>query len=160
MRIEKTYIVRDMQEKYQKSTLLVVTSYHGMKAQQNGAIRTSIAEAKGTFHVVPNRLLKLALPETAEEKFKDSLTGANALAATDGDLVELAKAIKKFADDNKNFEIRCGLQKALYSMLVSALQGPIRKLACFGNVLITNTVRVLDQVAQKKGEGAAAPAAE
>ena len=109
MRIEKTYIVRDMQEKYQKSTLLVVTSYHGMKAQQNGAIRTSIAEAKGTFHVVPNRLLKLALPETAEEKFKDSLTGANALAATDGDLVELAKAIKKFADDNKNFEIRCGL---------------------------------------------------
>jgi hypothetical protein len=45
-------------------------------------------------------------------------------------------------------------------MLVSALQGPIRKLACFGNVLITNTVRVLDQVAQKKGEGAAAPAAE
>ena len=33
MRIEKTYIVRDMQEKYQKSTLLVVTSYHGMKAR-------------------------------------------------------------------------------------------------------------------------------
>ena len=180
MRIEKTYIVRDMQEKYQKSTLLVVTSYHGMKAQQNGALRSGIAEANGTFHVVPNRLLKIALPETAEEKFKDSLQGANALAATDGDLVELAKVIKKFADDNKNFEIRCGLlelsryltadevkalaalpsKKALYSMLVSALQGPIRKLACFGNVLITNTVRVLDQVAQKKGEGAAAPAAE
>lgn len=178
MRIEKTYIVRDMQEKYANSSLLVVTSYHGMKAQQNGAIRASIAEAKGTYHVIPNRLLKIALPETAEDAFKSSLKGANALAATDGDLVELAKAIKKFADENKNFEIRCGLlelsryltadevkaladlpsKKVLYSMLVSALQGPIRKLACFGNVLITNTVRVLDQIAQKKGEGAAAPA--
>lgn len=180
MRIEKTYIVRDLKEKYANSSLLIVTSYHGMKAQQNGALRAGVAEAKGTYHVVANRLLKLALPETAEESFKESLKGANALAATDGDLVELAKVIKKFADDNKNFEIRCGLlelsryltadqvkelaslpsKKALYSMLVSALQGPIRKLAVFGNVLITNTVRVLDQVAQKKAGSASAPAAE
>ena len=180
MRIEKTYIVRDMQEKYSKSTLLVITSYHGMKAQQNGALRSSIAEAKGTFHVVPNRLLKLALPETADEKFKESLTGANALAATDGDLVELAKVIKKFADDNKDFEIRCGLLELsryltaeevktlaslpskhdLYAMLACVLQAPIRNLACFGNVLLGNTVRALDQIAKKKGEGAPAPAAE
>ena len=48
----------------------------------------------------------------------------------------------------------------LYAMLACVLQAPIRNLACFGNVLLGNTVRALDQIAKKKGEGAPAPAAE
>lgn len=186
MRIEKEYIVEELKNRYAASNLLVVTTYHGLGAENMNDLRAKVSEASGTINIVPNRLLKRALPDSADPAFTDILQGPNAIAATQEDIVELSKALKTFADGNKVFEIRGGLlelktylsqaeiislaslppKEILQAQLAGALQGPIRKLAVLFNTLLGNTVRVLDQVAKLKEEGgtaavkAAAPAEE
>jgi large subunit ribosomal protein L10 len=180
MRIEKEYIVEELKKRYAASNLLVVTTYHGLEVETMNELRGKVSEASGTINIVPNRLLKRALPDSAAPAFKDILQGPNAIAATQEDIVELSKALKTFADDNKAFEIRGGLlelktylnqadiislaslppKEILHAQLAGTLQGPIRKLAVLFNTLLGNTVRVLDQVAKLKEEGAAVEKAE
>jgi large subunit ribosomal protein L10 len=176
MRIEKEYIVEELKNRYAASNLMVVTTYHGLGAENMNELRGKVSEANGTINIVPNRLLKRALPDGADPAFSDILQGPNAIAATEEDIVELSKALKAFADDNKTFEIRGGLlelktylnqadiislaslppKEILQAQLAGALQGPIRKLAVLFNTLLGNTVRVLDQVAKLKEEGGGA----
>jgi large subunit ribosomal protein L10 len=176
MRIEKEYIVEELKNRYAASNLLVVTTYHGLGAETMNELRGKVSKASGTINIVPNRLLKRALPDSTDPAFTDILQGPNAVAATREDIVALSKALKGFADSNKAFEIRGGLlelktylnqadiislaslppKEILHAQLAGALQGPIRKLAVLFNTLLGNTVRVLDQIAKLKEESGTA----
>ena len=178
MRIEKTYIVEELQQRYQDSALLVLTTYHGLSADQLGELRSKIADSHGTFSVVKNRLLKRALPDSSADEFDDLLLGPNAVAATTGDVVSLAKALKDYSKQHSSLEIRGGLldmstvltaeqinelaalpsREVLLSRLIGTMQGPVRGLVTIFSTLLGNTVRALDQIAKLKAE--AAPAVE
>jgi len=179
MRIEKEYVIEELKQRYADSNLMVVTSYHGIKSDAMGELRGKVYNKKATINIVPNRLLKRAMPDSIDPAFNDLLHGANAVAATAGDIVELSKMLKEFADKNKTFEIRGGLlemhkflsqadiislaslppKQVLQAQLVCALQGPIRKLAVLFNTMLSNMVRVLDEIAKvKEQEGGAAAA--
>lgn len=174
MRIEKKYIVKELNERYSSSSLMVITSYQGLVSNKIDELRTKVSGANANINVIPNRLLKRALPADVSEKFVEALSGANAIATTSGDVVELSKALKEFADENKGFEIKAGLlelknflnnadiidlaslppKQVLQAQLVCALQGPIRKFAVLFNTMLSNAVRVIDQIAEKKGGSA------
>jgi len=176
MRVEKEYIVEELKNRYAASNLLVVTSYHGLGSESMNDLRGQVSGSKGKINIASNRLVKRALPEGIDQEFADILRGPNAFATTQEDIVDLAKALKKFADDNKTFEIRGGLlelknylsqadivalaslppKQILQAQLASALQGPIRKLAVLFSTLLGNTVRVLDQISKKKEEAGGA----
>ena len=185
MRPEKKYIAEELKERYANNALMIVTSYHGLTAENMNDLRTSAYNTNGRVDVVKNRLLKRILPESIEkEPLDDLLKGPSAIAATDEDIVALAKAISEFAKENKTLKIRGGIlelskvlnenditalaslpsKEILLARLLAAIKGPVTNITCLLNTMVTNMVRVLDQVAKAKaeaGEGTeAAPVAE
>lgn len=179
MRIEKHYIAKEMEERYQGSSLMVVAGYHGLNANDMTKLRARVAEQQGVLNVVKNRIAKRVLEGKAGEEFAKLLRGPNAIAATRGDAVALAKALTQFAKENNALVIRGGLldvsrfltaeeiaglaalppREVLLARLLAGLQGPARNLTYLFSTMLGNLVRVLDQVGKKKAEGGAAPAA-
>lgn len=179
MRIEKQYIAKEMEERYQGSSLMVVAAYHGLKANDMTKLRARVAEQQGVLNVVKNRIAKRVLEGKAGEEFAKLLRGPNAIAATRGDAVALAKALTQFAKENNALVIRGGLldlsrfltaeeiaglaalppREVLLARLLAGLQGPARNLTYLFSTMLGNLVRVLEQVGKKKAEGGAAPAA-
>ncbi|MCX7846864.1 MAG: 50S ribosomal protein L10 [bacterium] len=170
MRIEKTYIAKEMEERYRGSTLMVVTGYHGLNANEMTKLRSRLAEQQGVLNVVKNRIVKRVM-EGAGEEFLQLLRGPNAIAATRGDAVALAKVLTQFAKENNALVIRGGLlelkrflsaeeiaglaalppREVLLARLLGGLQGPARNLVGLLSTMMGNLVRVLDQVGKKKG---------
>ena len=91
--VVKELMVDELQRAYAKSTLLIAANYHGITSARMGALRSKLAEVKGSVHVVKNRLIKRALPNGSCADFATLLDGPTALAATRGDAVALAKAL-------------------------------------------------------------------
>ncbi|MCX7003481.1 MAG: 50S ribosomal protein L10 [bacterium] len=175
--VVKELMVDELQRAYEKSTLLIAANYHGITSARMGALRSKLAEVKGSVHVVKNRLIKRALPNGSCADFATLLDGPTALAATRGDAVALAKALIQFAKENNAMVIRGGIldmtrvvsaddikslstlppREVLLAKLLGTMQGPVRNFVSLLSTLIGNMVRVLDQVA--KAKAAAAPAA-
>ena len=186
MRPEKKYIAEELKERYANNSLMIVTSYHGLTSENMNDLRTSVFNNNGRIDVVKNRLLKRILPDDIEKNPLDELLkGPSAIAATDSDIVALAKIISEFAKETKTLKIRGGIlelskvlnaeditalaslpsKEILLARLLAAIKGPVTNITCLLNTMVTNMVRVLDQVAKAKaeaGEGvaAAAPAEE
>jgi large subunit ribosomal protein L10 len=177
--VVKELMVGELQQAYEKSTLLVAASYHGITSARMTVLRNKLAEAKGSMHVVKNRLLQRALPDDSRTELAGLLKGPTALAATRGDAVALAKALIQFAKENEALVIRGGMldmtrrlsaddikalstmpsREVLLSKLIGTMQGPLRGFVSLLNTMVGNVVRVVDQVAKAKAAGAPAPAA-
>jgi len=173
MRIEKQYIAKEMEERYHGSTLLVVAAYHGLNANDMTKLRARVAEQQGVLNVVKNRIAKRVVGAAAGEEFIQLMKGPNAIAATRGDAVALAKAMTQFAKENNALVIRGGLldasryltaeeiaglaalppREVLLARLLAGLQGPARNLVYLFSTMMGNLVRVLDQVGKKKPAG-------
>jgi len=172
MRSEKKYILQELRDKYYGSSLMVVTSYHGLPSDKMTKLRNQLFGAKAKFMIIPNRMTKKAMPEIADTNFGKILLGPNALAATTSDIVELAKALKTFADEVKNFEIKGGMldctsyltkadiialaslppRQVLLGQVVGTLAAPIRNTAGTLYQLLAGFARVVDALAQKKNQ--------
>jgi len=175
--VVKELMVDELQHAYAKSTLLIAANYHGITSARMGALRSKLAEVKGSVRVVKNRLIKRALPNGDGADFATLLDGPTALAATRGDAVALAKALIQFAKENNAMVIRGGIldmtrvvsaddikalstlppREVLLAKLLGTMQGPVRSFVSLLSTLLGNMVRVLDQVAKVKA--AAAPEA-
>ena len=114
--------------------------------------------------VIKNKILERAVEGTDYEDLKSTFVGPTAVAFSDEDAIAPAKILKKFADDHEALEIKGGFiekkvqtldkineyatmpsREDLLSMLASALQDPMRKIA-----------RAVKAVADKKSEEEAA----
>lgn len=177
--VVKELMVGELQQAYEHSTLLVATSYHGITAAHMTVLRNKLAEAKGSMHVVKNRLVQRALPDGSCAELAGLLKGPTALAATRGDAIALAKALIQFAKEHEALVIRGGVldmtrrlspdeikalatlpsREVLLSKLIGTLQGPLRGFVALLHTMLGNVVRVVDQVAKVKAAGAPAPAA-
>ncbi len=186
MRPEQKYIVDELKERYAKNSLMIVASYHGLTAKNMNDLRTSVFDIEGRVDIVKNRLLKRIMPEDVEiEPLNSLLKGPSTVAATDNDIVALAKALSEFAKANEQLEIRGGIlelskilnaddiialaslppREILLSRLLGAVKGPVTNFTRLLDTMVTNVVRVIDQVAKAKEEAGetvaeAAPAEE
>jgi len=173
MRPEQKYIAEELKERYAKNNLMIVASYHGLTAENMNDLRTSVFNIEGRVDVLKNRLLKRILPEDIDRESLDSLLkGPSTIAATDNDIVALAKALSEFAKENKELKIRGGLlelskiltadeiadlaslppKEILLSRLLAAVKGPVTNITRLLDTMVTNVVRVIDQVAKAKEE--------
>jgi len=73
MRPEQKYIAEELKERYAKSALMIVASYHGLTAKDMNDLRTSVFKNEGRVDVVKNRLLKRILPENVDREPLDLL---------------------------------------------------------------------------------------
>ena len=89
---------------------MIVASYQGLSAEDMNDYRSAIINSNGTVNIVKNRLLKIALPQDIDkDALNELLTGSSSIAATDGDIIALAKSISDFAKEQESLSIRGGL---------------------------------------------------
>lgn len=159
---KKAAIVEEVFEKFQSASSVVVVDYRGLTVEEVTDLRKQLRDAGVKMSVIKNKILDRAVEGTDYEDLKSTFVGPTAVAFSDEDPIAPAKILKNFADDHDALEIKGGFiekkvktldeineyatmpsREDLLSMLASALQDPMRKIA-----------RAVKAVADKEDEAA------
>lgn len=161
---KKAEAVKNVNEMLTNAETAIVVDYRGLTVAEVTDLRKQLRDAGIKMMVIKNKILERAVEGTDYEDLKSTFVGPTAVAFSDEDAIAPAKILKKFADDHEALEIKGGSiekkvqtldkineyatlpsREDLLSMLASALQDPMRKIA-----------RAVKAVADKKSEEEAA----
>ena len=106
---EKKRIAEELQGRFEKSTIVILTDYTGLNVESMNALRRKLREANAEYQVAKNSLLVRASEGNDVALIKDQFKGPSAVALSYEDPVAPAKALTDFVKDNKNFEIKVGV---------------------------------------------------
>jgi large subunit ribosomal protein L10 len=156
----KKQVVAEIADKFRASKSTIIVDYRGLNVAEVTELRKQLREAGVEFKVYKNTLTRRALAEVGLEGLDEVLTGPNAIAFSNDDVVAPAKILNEFAKTHEALKIKAGViegnvatveevkalanlpsREGLLSMLLSVLQAPIRNFA-----LVTKAV------AEKKEE--------
>ena len=104
---DKATAVAEITEQFKSSTATLVTEYRGLSVANLAELRRSLS-GTATYTVAKNTLIKRAAAEAGIEGLDELFAGPTAIAFVNGEAVDAAKAIKKFAKDNKALVIKGG----------------------------------------------------
>ncbi len=140
--------VEEIAVKFKAAASVVVVDYRGLTVGQATELRKQLREAGVEFKVYKNTLSRRAAEIAGLEGINEFLTGPNAIAFSNEDVVAPAKIINDFAKKNEALEIKAGIiegnvssaedvkalaelpsREGLLSMLLSVLQAPVRNFA-------------------------------
>ncbi len=164
IRPEKKAIAAELDERIAGALYMILADYTGMDMPQTTELKKNLRDNDATFNVVNNRMLKRALDDQATEMLK----GQTALIYGAGDVVEVAKVIKKFSEANKKPVVRGGFlegkaitgeevielaklpsKDVLRAQLLGTLQAPCSQLVGVLDQKVASLVYVLDAVKTK-----------
>ena len=150
------------------STLFLLENT-GLNVNDVNVLRSEIRKTEGTYKVVKNSVVKLAVEGTDLEVITPLMTGPKTLAFTDGDAVALAKALKTFIKNHPELTIQQAYlegqlldakaaekiadlpsREELIAKLLYVLQSPIRRLAVALNSPIQQLAAVVGQIAESQ----------
>jgi large subunit ribosomal protein L10 len=151
---QKKEIVKDLHEKFSRSKIIIITDYKGLDVTTINDLRRKLGAEEIEYKVVKNSLLIRASEETDCALIKDYFKGPSAVALSYDDPIAPAKVLTKFAEENKQLEIKIGVMdgKVLdVSALkkISTLPGREELLGQFlsvANGVVARFVRVLNAV--------------
>jgi large subunit ribosomal protein L10 len=155
--------VEEITEKFKGAATAVVVDYRGLNVSQITELRKQLREAGVEFKVYKNTMTRRATEVAGLAGLNEHLTGPNAIAFSNEDVVAPARILNDFAKKNEKLEIKAGViegtiasaadiqalaelpsREGLLSMLLSVLQAPMRNFA-----LVTKAV-----AEQKEEQGA------
>ncbi len=144
----KQTVVEEIVGKFQNAASVVVVDYRGLTVGQVTELRKQLREAGVELKVYKNTLVRRATEQVGHTELNEVLTGPNAIAFSNEDVVAPARIINNFAKENEALEIKAGLiegnfatleevkalaelpsREGLLSMLLSVLQAPMRNFA-------------------------------
>ena len=144
----KQQVVTEIADKLRASKSTIVVDYRGLTVSEATELRKQLREAGVEFKVYKNSLTRRAAESVEMAELNEFLTGPNAIAFSNEDVVAPAKVLNDFAKDHEALEIKAGViegklvtldevkaiatlpsREGLLSMLLSVLQAPIRNLA-------------------------------
>ncbi|MBP0827725.1 50S ribosomal protein L10 [Bacillus anthracis] len=144
----KQQVVTEIADKLRASKSTIVVDYCGLTVSEATELRKQLREAGVEFKVYKNSLTRRAAESAEMAELNEFLTGPNAIAFSNEDVVAPAKVLNDFAKDHEALEIKAGViegklvtldevkaiatlpsREGLLSMLLSVLQAPIRNLA-------------------------------
>jgi large subunit ribosomal protein L10 len=144
----KKQIVVEIADKLKASKSTVVVDYRGLNVAELTELRKQLREAGIDFKVYKNSMTRRAADAVELSGLNEALTGPNAIAFSNEDVVAPAKIINDFAKKHEALEIKAGViegnvasvedvkalaelpsREGLLSMLLSVLQAPIRNFA-------------------------------
>jgi len=150
------------------STLFLVSN-RGLDVNEVNELRSQVRHANGSYRVVKNSVVKLAVQGTPMEGLTPFLAGPNALAYTAGDGLALAKALREFIKNHPALAFeRAYLEgqvvdsveaakiadlpsrEQLVSKLLFLLQSPMRRLAVVLNGPVQKLAVALHAIAEQK----------
>jgi len=144
----KQQVVTEIADKLRESKSTIVVDYRGLTVSEATELRKNLREAGVEFKVYKNSLTRRAAESVEMAELNEFLTGPNAIAFSNEDVIAPAKVLNDFAKDHEALEIKAGViegklvsldevkaiatlpsREGLLSMLLSVLQAPIRNLA-------------------------------
>ncbi|PFF31268.1 50S ribosomal protein L10 [Bacillus thuringiensis] len=144
----KQQVVTEIADKLRASKSTIVVDYRGLTVSEATELRKQLREAGVEFKVYKNSLTRRAAESAEMAEINEFLTGPNAIAFSNEDVVAPAKVLNDFAKNHEALEIKAGViegklvtldevkaiatlpsREGLLSMLLSVLQAPIRNLA-------------------------------
>mgnify|MGYP003455299963 CR=1 FL=1 len=144
----KKHIVQEIADKLKASKSTIVVDYRGLNVAEVTELRKQLRDAGIEFKVYKNTLTRLAAESAEIAELNSVLTGPNAIAFSNEDVIAPAKILNDFAKKHEALEIKAGViegnvasveevkalaelpsREGLLSMLLSVLQAPIRNLA-------------------------------
>jgi large subunit ribosomal protein L10 len=105
----KKRIAEDLQERFKKSTLVILTDYKGLDVSSMNLLRRKLREVNAEYQVAKNSLLVRASEGNDVSLIKDQFKGPSAVALSNDDPVAPAKVLTDFVKENKKFEIKVGV---------------------------------------------------
>ena len=160
----KQPVVNEIKELLTDAQSAVLVSYRGITVEQDTAMRKELREADVEYKVYKNTMIRFAIQGTEFEALADDLKGPTAVVISKTDATAPARILSNFAKTADALELKCGVVEGTYydaaginaiasipsrdellSKLLGSMQSPI-----------TNFARVIKQIAEKDGEGAAA----
>lgn len=159
---KKAEMVKQTTDMLNAAQSAIVVDYRGLTVAEVTDLRKQLRDAGIQMSVIKNKILDRAVEGTDYEDLRSIFVGPTAVAFSDEDPIAPAKILKKFADDHDALEIKGGFieksvktldeineyanmpgREELLSMLASALQDPMRKIA-----------RAVKAIADKEDEAA------
>ena len=144
----KTAAIEEAKKVFAEYSDFIFTNYRGLTVEQITTLRDKLREKDVPLKVIKNNFAKVAFDEMKVENVADYLTGPTAIAMVKDDPNETAKILFDFAKDVPALEIKGGYvskeiydtakleaiskvpgKKQLIAMFMSALNGPVQKLA-------------------------------
>jgi len=144
----KQQVVTEIADKLRESKSTIVVDYRGLTVSEATELRKNLREAGVEFKVYKNSLTRRAAESVEMAELNEFLTGPNAIAFSNEDVVAPAKVLNDFATKHEALEIKAGViegklvsldevkaiatlpsREGLLSMLLSVLQAPMRGLA-------------------------------
>lgn len=104
---KNTESLAELKNRFADIDSVFITEYRGLTVAQITELRRALG-SDVQYSVAKNTLIKLAAKEAGIEGLDDILTGPTAVAFIKGEAVDAAKAMKKFASENKAFVIKGG----------------------------------------------------
>ena len=106
---EKKRIADDLQERFNKSMIVILTDYKGLDVSAMNTLRRKLRAANAEYQVAKNSLLVRASEGNDVTLIKDQFKGPSGVALSYDDPVAPAKVLTDFIKENKNFEIKVGV---------------------------------------------------
>ena len=163
----KQPIVEEISANIKDAQSVVLVDYLGLSVAEDTQLRKQLREAGVTYKVYKNTLMNFAFKGTDFESLAPMLDGPNAIAISTTDATAPARILNDFAKEAEALQFKSGVVAGTYydeagiktlanipsrdtliSKLLGSLQSPV-----------TNMARVLNQIAEAKGNGEE-PAAE
>jgi len=159
----KQPVVDEISANIDGAQALVLVDHRGLTVQQDTELRKKLREAGVFYKVYKNTMMNFAFKGTAFEGLSDLLNGPSAIAVSKDDATAPARVIFEFAKTAKNLEVKGGVVEGTVldiKGLEEVSQIPSREIL-LGRLLgsmqspVSNFARVIKQIAEKDGEGAA-----
>jgi large subunit ribosomal protein L10 len=121
--VEKQNIVKDLQDRFSRSKVVIVTDYKGLDVITLNDLRRALRAAQCEYRVVKNTLLIRASEQSDISLIKDDFKGPNAVALSFDDPVAPARVLTEFAKAHDKLEIKMGVMngKVLNANAIRAL---------------------------------------
>ena len=166
-RNEKATVVTDVTAQVARSQTLALAEYRGLTVEHLNTLRKTAREKGVYLHVLKNTLARRAVKGTPFEVASDAMVGP-LIYGFSADPVAAAKVVSDFAKTNDRLIVKAGAHagKALDAKGVASLASIPSKEVLLSQLLglmqspVARIARVLAMVAEKRGGGAEAPAAE
>jgi large subunit ribosomal protein L10 len=106
---QKKQIANDLQGRFEKSTIVILTDYKGLDVESMNALRRKLRAANAEYQVVKNSLLVRASEGNDIALIKDQFKGPSAVAISYDDPVAPAKALVDFVKEHKQLDVKIGV---------------------------------------------------
>ena len=161
--------VVEVRDRFEKTRGAILADFRGLTVSEITELRRALKANQAEMQVVKNRLVRLAIQDTPFSILEKEFQGPTAVMFCDGEMIEPARELSKFAAAHPALEIKCGVfdgnlidgseveriaklppREVLLAQLFGTLQGPITGLVQALNGILVNLVMTLSAIRDQK----------